>query len=398
MRFGKVTVDIVDMAIMTALLLLGPLWAIFVAVPSMVYRERLRTVFEAATHILMLLSSGFAFYLFTEPLLLGSRYEADFVYGAFAAGTTYYILDALISSGLMFLKHRVPLTKSLKDVFMPLVPSDIAAVLAAIGTAYVMVFFGPAALVLFTGAVAAVISLHLIHTRQRENEALKVENAKLLDSGVGFAAGIVGVIGEKDGYTARLAAASSVYAGDVGREFGFDKEKVGALKLAALLQDVGFIGVPDEVLTSPSERLNPVGRMRLERHPVQSEKILSGAPGFAEAAKWVRWHHEREDGAGYPDRLKARWIPLEARILAACETYASLVLDGPHSPVLAAQEARIELTSLSEKRLDGEVVRTLLRVLDREDADYATADDDRFAFTNPAGDDMAGNASPSLRG
>ncbi len=279
---------------------------------------------------------------------------------------------------------------------LPLIPSDIAAVLAALGTAWVMVAFGPAAaLVLFAGAAAALISLHLIHKYQRESEDLKKENARLLAASVAFAAGIVEAVGAKDGYTARLAAASSVFAGDVGREFGLSEESVEKLRVAALLQDVGMAGVPDEALMAPPDKLNSVGKAQFERHVVEGERILSRAPGFGEAAKWVRWHQEKVDGTGYPDRLKGTWIPLEARILAASETYSAMILAAPHGPALAPHEARMELTSLSGKSLDAEVVKTLLRVLDREDANYAAASDERFAFEATARAEK--DSAPSLR-
>jgi len=156
--------------------------------------------------------------------------------------------------------------------------------------------------------------------------------------------------------------------------------KAAKLRLAALLMDVGLASVPDEVLLTPPEKLNSVGRMHLREHPARSERVLSAAVGFEEAAKWVRWHHERPDGTGYPDRLRGEWIPLEAKILAACHTYASLVLDGPHSPGLSASEARRRLVGMAGGGLDGEAVRVLLRVLDGEDASYAATSDGRFAF------------------
>jgi HD-GYP domain-containing protein (c-di-GMP phosphodiesterase class II) len=394
----RATIEIVDVAILAALVLLGPLWAMAVGIPAMLYGEKLRTVFVAAADVIGILAAGFVFSLFTEPLLISSGLDPSFVYGTMLAGVVFYALDTLINSTLIKLKYGAGFAETLKDMFLPTVPSDIAAILAALGTAYVMVAFGPAAaLVLFAGAAAALISLHLIHKYQRESVELKKENAELLASHVAFAAGIVASIGAKDGYTARLAAASSVFAGDVGKEFGLEAEKVEKLKVAALLQDVGMVGVPDEVLMSPPDKLNSVGRMALERHAVEGERILSGAPGFEEAAKWVRWCHEKVDGTGYPDRLKSAWIPFEARILAVATAYSASILETLHSPALAPHEARMELTSLSGRSLDPEVVKTLLRVLDREDGNYATAADDRFAFAAPTNADDESDSPPSLR-
>lgn len=395
LEFGRARVEVVDIAVLTTLVILGPVWAIMVMAPAMIYGNLLRTVFVAAGDFIKLLAAGFAFHLIALPAFYANQFSSQLIYAAMVAGITFYSLDALINSVLMRIKYATPLMETLKESFLPLIPSDIAAVLAALGTAYVMVAFGPAAaLVLFAGAAAALVSLHLIHKYHRESEEAKKANADLLASHVAFAAGIVEAIGAKDGYTARLAAASSVFAADVGKEFGMSEEKVEKLRVAALLQDVGMVGVPDEVFMSPAGKLNSVGRMSLERHAAEGERILSLAPGFEEAAKWVRWHHERVDGTGYPDRLKGVWIPLESRILATAETYAAMILETTHAP--APHEARMELTTLSEKSLDPEAVRAFLRVLDREDENYATAADGRFAFTAPATDGKDA-APPSLR-
>ncbi len=398
MDFGRVSVELVDVAVLASLVLLGPMWALAVAAPSMLYRERLRTAFSAATHTLIIVAGGvILFWFMPEPLIFSGVFEASVVYGFMAASFAYYALDALINSALLRVKYSTPIIHTLRESMLPLIPANIIAVLAALGTAYVMVAFGPAAaLVLFAGAAAALISLHLIHKYQRESEDLRKANADLLASSVNFAAGMVAAVGAKDGYTARLAAASSVFAGDVGREFGLPEERVERLRVAALLQDVGMVGVPDEVFMAPPEKLNSVGRMALERHAAEGERILSGAPGFGEAAKWVRWHHERVDGTGYPDRLKGQWIPLEARILAAATNYSARILAAPQSSALTPHEARMELTGLSGRSLDAEVVKALLRVLDREDENYAAASDERFAFSAPSKSD-GGDTSASLR-
>ena len=304
------------------------------------------------------------------------------MYGGVAAGVAFYTLDALTNSGLMRLKYEVPIGRDSSESLSCLsFPQDIAAVLAALGTAYALVAFGPAAgLVLFVGAAGALISLHLIHGRQKENEALKAENASLLSSNVVFASRLVEALGTKDGYTARHAAASAVYATDIAAELGIETSNREKLKVAALLQNVGLIGVPDEVLLTPPAKLNSVGNASLKNHPIQSQYILSSVPEFEEAAGWVRWHHERPDGTGYPDRLRNNWIPMEAKVLAVSEFYAALILDSPHDPGLSPLDARRVLVKLAGEGLDREVVRVFLRVLDVKDSNYATAVDDRFTF------------------
>lgn len=385
--FGKVEVEVVDVAILAALVFLGPIWALLVAAPAVFYREPLRTLYSAATHVLILLAAGYVFGVFAEPLLWSARFDSSLVYAAVAAGAAYCGLDAAINCALLRMKYATPFGELLRTAVVTPIPSDVASVLTALGASYAMVAFGQAAaLILFCGAGGALCSLYLVRERQQkvdalsaEVEVLREENSAVVSSPLVFADRLVADLGIKDGYTARHAHASALYASDLAKEIGLDATRADRLRVAALLQDVGLVSVPDEVLLTPPRKLNSVGRMHLEQHPVRGERVLSGVPGFGEAAKWVRWHHEREDGTGYPDRLRGEWIPLEAKILATASHYASLVLGDPHRPGLSPGEARRELVGLTGGGLDQVVVRTFLRVLDAEDARYAVAADGRFA-------------------
>jgi HD-GYP domain-containing protein (c-di-GMP phosphodiesterase class II) len=100
-------------------------------------------------------------------------------------------------------------------------------------------------------------------------------------------------------------------------------------------------------------------------------------------AGWVRWHHERVDGRGYPDNLRGPWIPLESKILALAQAYAAMVLDQPRRPGMSFAEAREALISGIDTQFDGVVVRAMLRVLDTESEGYRMADDHRFIFPDP---------------
>ena len=399
-EFGDNTVEVVDVAVLTALVLLGPVWALAVAAPSVFYRDRLRTLFVAATQVLAILAAGYALRLFTEPTLFISSVNAATVYGVAAAGAAYYVSEVLLNSTLLRLKYGDALVPMLNENFLPLVPSNMVAILTALGISWALVSFGPAAaLILFGGGAGAFVSLHLLHEHKKENEALKAKNARLeeeaeaaLSSPLVFARRLVESLELRDGYTPRLAAASAVYAADVGRELGLEPQRIEKLRVAALLQDVGLASVPDEVLLTPPSKLNSVGRVHLEQHPLRGERILTGVPGFEEASRWVRWHHERVDGTGYPDRLRGEWLPLEAKVLAAASSYAALVLDTPYSPGLAPLNARRELVASMDRQLDKQAVRVLLRALDSNDENYARAMDARFALPDDA------RGAPSLEG
>jgi hypothetical protein len=385
LRVGKATFDLPDVAILVALALGGPVCALVVAVPAMFQREWLRTVFDTATLVLQILVAGYVFGLFSPPLLAAPTFDIAFVRGVVAAGCVLYLLDALIGPALLWIKYNTPPSRLLREVILPPLPSDAIGLLTAVATSFVVAEYGPAAaLTLFGGGAFSLITMSLVKDLREKRRLLEAENARLReglrDSNIEFAVRLVQSIEQKDGCTARRVAASSLYAADIARELGMEPIKVEQLRVAALLQDVGLVSVADEVLLMPPKKLNSVGRMQLEQHPIQGERMLAAIPGFKEAARWVRYHHEREDGTGYPDRLRGRWIPLEAKVLAVSELYASLALDGPHSPAVSADEARRELVGMAGGQLDQQVVRAFLRVLDTQDDNYAAAVDDRFTF------------------
>jgi HD-GYP domain-containing protein (c-di-GMP phosphodiesterase class II) len=203
---------------------------------------------------------------------------------------------------------------------------------------------------------------------------------------------IIQDLGRRDGYTHRHAAATAVYAADLARELKLDETRAEQLRMAGLLHNIGLFGLPEELLLATG-KLNSIAQSRLAEHPARGEEALSAIPEFGEMATWVRWHHERPDGRGYPDKLRGPWIPLEAKILAVAQAYAAMVLDQPSRPGMSFAEAREKLSAGIDTEFDGVVVRALLRILETESEGYRMADDHRFVFPTP---EHRGGARPVL--
>ena len=115
----------------------------------------------------------------------------------------------------------------------------------------------------------------------------------------------------------------SALATALARELGLEDETVTLIGFAGLLHDVGKVGVPDSVLYK-DVALTDEERARLREHAPLGAQILSST-AMSEILPWVRHHHERWDGSGYPDGLAGEQIPLGARIIGVCEAYDSLV-------------------------------------------------------------------------
>ena len=180
----------------------------------------------------------------------------------------------------------------------------------------------------------------------KENRELRarVESLEqaLTTSNTTFGTMVIRDLGQRDGYTHRHAAATATYAADLAREMKLDEARVGRLRMAGLLHNIGLFGLPEDLLLATGKP-NSIAQSRLAEHAARGEEALAAVPEFEEMASWVRWHHERPDGRGYPDKLRGPWIPLEARILAVAQAYAAMVLDQPRRPGMESVEAQGEV-------------------------------------------------------
>jgi response regulator RpfG family c-di-GMP phosphodiesterase len=111
----------------------------------------------------------------------------------------------------------------------------------------------------------------------------------------------------------------------LGRAIGLDSQELGRLHAAALLHDVGKIGIPDEVLLNPGV-LDPAQRAIMRSHPERGETILRAIPGDDAflVAEAIRHHHEEFDGGGYPDNLGGEDIPVLSRIISIADNYDAM--------------------------------------------------------------------------
>jgi HD-GYP domain-containing protein (c-di-GMP phosphodiesterase class II) len=129
-----------------------------------------------------------------------------------------------------------------------------------------------------------------------------------------------------------------------------------------MLHDVGKVHVPDEILKKPS-RLTAEEYEVMKLHPVDGEAMLAADPALASAARIVRSHHERFDGAGYPDGLVGRDIPLASRIIAVCDAFDAMTNDRQYRKAMGMQMAFAILREHSGSQWDERVVEQVMAVV-----------------------------------
>ncbi len=150
----------------------------------------------------------------------------------------------------------------------------------------------------------------------------------------------------------------ATYAVTLGRAVGLREPELRALRTAAVLHDIGQVAVPDHIIMKPG-RLTPEEYERLKVHPDVGGDIIERANFPYAVAPIVRAHHERWDGNGYPLGLKGEQIPLEARVLAAVDTFVALCSDRHHRRALPTEKAMAIVRQESGRGLDPTVVAAL---------------------------------------
>ncbi|MDP2809206.1 MAG: HD-GYP domain-containing protein [Rhodocyclaceae bacterium] len=162
-------------------------------------------------------------------------------------------------------------------------------------------------------------------------------------------------LGLKDAYTGGHGRRVASYAHGIASAMGLPHAEANAVREAALLHDIGKIGVPDAILTKP-DKLTADEFRTIQRHPVRGAEIVESIPLLARHAPAVRHHHERFDGGGYPDGLRGRHIPLAARIIAVADVLDALGSDRSYRGAMPLDAAVAEIGKASGKHFDPEIV------------------------------------------
>lgn len=228
----------------------------------------------------------------------------------------------------------------------------------------------PWSVALFAAPAIAAQRLLLLYRQQREtSDALGRANARLASANLSFATALVATLDARDRYTAGHSTAVAIYARDIARRMGLSEREQELVHVCGLVHDVGKIGLAAGVLEKPGA-LTLEERREMERHSEIGEEILRNVDDYGEIAEVVRSHHERVDGAGYPDRLRSEQIPVLARIIAVADAYNAMTSDRPYRNAMPSRIARLRLAQAVETQFDTAVVAAFEAILAVATEDY----------------------------
>jgi HD-GYP domain-containing protein (c-di-GMP phosphodiesterase class II) len=145
----------------------------------------------------------------------------------------------------------------------------------------------------------------------------------------------------------------------VARELGLEEGVLGDIEIAALLHDIGKVGIPDAILNKPA-KLTSEEYDLMKKHPEYGWAVLRQVPGMKSASLIILHHHESFDGRGYPGNLKQEEIPIGSRIVSVIDAFDAMVSNRPYRQGLPFAEAEKRLIESSGSQFDPDVVRHFL--------------------------------------
>jgi putative two-component system response regulator len=197
-------------------------------------------------------------------------------------------------------------------------------------------------------------------------------NAQLRHLFLNTVQSLVHTLEAKDKYTEGHSRRVAKMAETMAKHLRFTDSQLERIHLAAILHDIGKIGVREACLNKPG-RLTPAEYDEVKQHPLISERILKPIEALEDILPNIRHHHERFDGKGYPSGLRGTDIPIGSRILSVADSYDAMTSDRPYRRALSVHETLEELKRNTGTQFDPELVTLFLSI---HEASARMLDDD----------------------
>lgn len=301
---------------------------------------------------------------FLVPLTAGFCVATGMNFLAFATGNRLLYGDSV--------------TRQVRTIFVPLLPSEATMLLLAGIIVYAQAHIGSMALLTAGGLLFLYLWLYReLLTSQQRAEDLDSRTHQLATLQVGVLTAMLRTLALRDHMTARHSAAVARYSRELARAAGCSHEEVELVHTAGLLHDIGKFIFPDHILLADA-RLTDEDWEIVKCHPFQGAKIVREVEGYGPIADIILGHHERIDGTGYPRGMKGEEIPLLARVISVCDTYDVLTARDSYREPISADAAIEELRRVADTQLDARLVEIFVDLVSRGELGFKHGDDADF--------------------
>lgn len=203
---------------------------------------------------------------------------------------------------------------------------------------------------------------------EKKTQEIIAQTEKLERLSMQIVKALSGAIDAKDTYTNGHSTRVAEYAREIAKRVGFSKNEQDDIYMMGLLHDIGKIGIPDAIINKPAA-LSDEEYEIIKTHPVVGAGILKNITELPKLMTGARWHHERYDGKGYPDRKSGDEIPVEAQIIAVADSYDAMSSRRSYRNALPQQQIRSELEEGRGKQFAPEYADAMIAMID-EDVNY----------------------------
>jgi putative nucleotidyltransferase with HDIG domain len=371
------------LAIITAIVFLGEVPAALIGVTTILVGwcvsryERRDLLINLVTYAWFPLIAGIAFHetveatgaTDTEPLY----YILVFGLFTFALGINFAII-----AGYSAYVDRSSVWTKVRRALGPVLPSELASALLAVGIARAYVDLGLPALALF-GVVLLTFQylLGALLLSQERGEELELRARQLAGFQVAVLSALLRTLDLRDRMTARHSAAVARYAREIAAAAGMSESDQELAHTAGLLHDIGKFILSDRILKG-EEKLTESDWEEIRRHPYEGSRIVSEIDGYQPVGDIILAHHERIDGLGYPLGIQGDEIPVISRIISVADTYDVMTARDSYREPVSSIEAIEELRRVAGTQLDGHFVEIFIETLEDQDLTYRHGEDADF--------------------
>ncbi len=218
-------------------------------------------------------------------------------------------------------------------------------------------------------SIAEAMGMMMVKVEAREYklellvQELRELNERLRQTTIGTVSAMAHALAARDAYTEGHAERVGEWSRLTAKNMGLDAGMVRYVHLAGMLHDIGKIGFPDQLFQPHTARNPPEVVARIMQHPAVGAEILQDLDFLGPAIEFIRCHHERPDGRGYPRRLKAEEIPLGAKIIAVADGFDAMTTDRPYQKGMDQDAALAVLRKQAGAKWDAACVEAFAGVL-----------------------------------
>ena len=200
---------------------------------------------------------------------------------------------------------------------------------------------------------------------ERQTEVAEKRRRKVERMSLQMIKALANTIDAKDSYTNGHSTRVAKYSVMLAGRMGYNGEKLEQVQYAALLHDIGKIGIPKEIINKPS-RLTDEEYEIIKTHPVIGGNILDEITEIPDIAVGARWHHERYDGKGYPDKLMREEIPELARIIGVADAYDAMTSKRSYRDVLPQEIVLAEIEKGKATQFDPVIAEHMVQIMKKD--------------------------------